>query len=155
MRQKSSFIVGIATTIVTAVAIFLLFLPMFSNGDFGAERGNGFGVIFGAAQGGTLNAVPLLIVAFVLECVAIIGGIVAAAMAGKAQGLALGIVSALLIASGIIFLFSVSFYKAANADALSANAENLALGGAPIANAVLAFLGGLLGLYGGYKSFKA
>ena len=127
MRQKSNIIIGIAMTIFTAVAIFLLFLPMFSNGDFGAERGNGFGVIFGAAQGGTLNAVPLLIVAFVLECVAIIGGIVAAAMAGKAQGLALGIVSALLIASGIIFLFSVSFYKAANADALSANAENLAL----------------------------
>ena len=155
MRQKSNIIIGIAMTIFTAVAIFLLFLPMFSNGDFGGERGNGFGVIFGTAQGGTLNAVPLLIVAFVLECVAIIGAIVAAALAGKAQGLALGIVSIILIISGVLFLLSVGLYKAANADVLSANAENLTLGGAPIANAVLVFLAGLIGLYGGYKSFKA
>ena len=155
MREKSNIIVGIAMAVFSAVAIFLLFLAMFTNGDFGAERGSGFAVIFGTAQGSTLNAVPLLIVAFVLECVAIVTAIVGAAMPGKLQGIVLAATGAILIASGVLFLFSVGFYKNANADVLSVNADSLALGPAPIANAVLAFIGGLLGLYGGDKAFKA
>ena len=142
-------------SIFTAVAIFLLFLSMFTNGDFGAERGNGFEVIFGAANNGSYNAVPLLIVAFVVECVAIISSIVGAAMVGKLQGIVLGSTGLLLIVSGVLFLLSVSLYKGANADLITGNADTLALGAAPITNAVLVFIGGLLGVYGGYKAFKA
>ena len=142
-------------SIFAAVGIFLLFLPMFTNGEFGAERGNGFDVIFGTAQGGTMNAVPLLIVAFIFECVAIVSAIVAAALVGKAQGIAFGLTALLLIAGGVIFLMSVTLYKDANSATISVNADNLTLGAAAISNAVLVFLGGLLGVYGGYKAFKA
>ena len=155
MREKSNIIVGVAMSLFTAVGIFLLFLTMFSNGKFGMERGSGYAVIFGTAQGGSLNPVPLLIVAFVVECVAILGAIVGAALVGKAQGIALGATGILLIACAIAFLFSVPLYKNANMAIISENAESLELGAAPICNAIFAIIAGVLGLYGGYKGFKA
>ena len=142
--------------IFAVVAVLVLFAPMFTIGkDFGQERGNGFGVIFGTAQNSSYNPVPLLIVAFIAECVAGLLALVGSIFTGKIQGILLGVAALLLVAGGVLFLLSVNLYKAANKDIITTEIAGLGLGAAPITNAVFAFLAGLFGLYGAYSSFKA
>ena len=156
MRNRTNTIIGVVMAIFAVVAVLVLFAPMFTIGkDFGPERGNGFGVIFGTAQNSSMHPVALLIVAFVIECVAGVMALVGSIFTGKIQGLLLGIASLLLIAGGVLFLLSVNLYKAANKDLITSEISGLGLGAAPITNAVFAFLAGLLGLYGAYSSFKA
>jgi hypothetical protein len=155
MKERSNILLGAIVSIFSVVAILVLLAYMFTNGDFGMERGTGYGVIFGFAQGKSMNAIPLLIVAFVFECVSILGGIVVAFPGGKVGAIGFGLLAVILALCGTAFLFSVNLYKAANASIISDNVSSLALGPAPIVNAVFAYMGALLSAFGAYKGLTA
>jgi|GEM_PF-2323726 len=163
MRNKSNIFVGIVSAIFAFVATMVLFADMFTatygGQKYGKEYGTGYQVMFGLEQGKSLNGVPLLVMAFVFLCVAFALLIVAAIMAGKVQGLVFAVSALLLIAAGVLFLFSVSLFDSANKSIIDASGtyhvDELSLGAAPISCAVFALLGGVLSLYGAYSAFKA
>ncbi len=168
MKSKTTnILLGTAILVFAAVAILVLFAAMFNyQDDYGAGWGSGFGVMFGTAQHKSFHPVALLIVAFSVEIVGGLTGIVAAFMERKIA-LILNIVTAVcLIAGGVLFLCSVPLFLGANSDSIelvkmidnakAAGSPNpLTLGAAPITNAVFAFLGGLLGVYGAYTGLQA
>ena len=164
MKSKTTnILLGSAILVFATVAILVLFTSMFNyQDDYGAGWGSGFGVIFGTAQNKSFHAVPLLIVAFSIEILGGLLGILSPFFSRKI-GMILNIVSAAcLIAAGVLFLFSVSLFLGANKDSVeltkliqNSSGKALTLGAAPITNAVFAFLGGLIGVYGAYSSLQA
>ena len=149
-------ILGIGAAIMAIVAIFVMFSTGFgADRELESTRGNVFTIIFGSSSMG-YHPVPILIVAFVLICIAIVAALVAAFLPGKSASLGFVVVALLLIAAATMFAFAPISYKAANADIISINLpEDIVLGPGCILTMVFAYLGGALSLYGAYSNFKA
>ncbi|OPZ35046.1 MAG: hypothetical protein BWY98_00842 [Tenericutes bacterium ADurb.BinA155] len=152
MSKKTNIIVGLVVAVFVAVAVFVLFANCFATpSGYGAEYGSAFKVMFGS-QGSAYNAVPLLIVAFSLYCAAFLTAIVGAFCFGKVQTIVYGLTALMSIGAGVIFLLSVSLFRAVNTAPIGS--EAISLGAAPITSSVFAFLGGVLSLFGAYKAIK-
>ena len=154
MKRTLNIILGIGITLVAIVAILVMFAPTFSAAEHGSEFGNVFQTMFygNMKKTSSTKPVPLMIVAFAFECAAVIGGIICACSRGKAAGIIFGLFTLLLLAAGIIFLFSVQLFLMVNP---LNNPEVLKLGAGSICTAVFALIGGLLGAYGAYANLKA
>ncbi len=154
MRNKTNLLLGVVVAIAALVAIFTLFAPGFGSvDDYGSTRGNGFEILFGV-ESRSYNAVPLLIVAFVLVCVAVLTALVSAFMPGKLAMITFAITGVLLAAAGIMFIFAPALFKSANPN-ISESAEAVKLGAGFITSMIFAFIGALLSLYGAYETKKA
>jgi len=150
MSKKTNIVVGFAIALMATIAVFVLFASCFSADVEGSEYGSGFSVMFGSTSRG-FEAVPLLIVAFSLECGAFLAAIIGAFLFGKVQAIVYVLTSLILIAAGALFLFSVPLFVSINP---LNNPEGISLGAAPITSAVFAFIGGALGLFGTYNAVK-
>ena len=150
MNRKVKIIFGLIVALFATIAVLVLFSTAFGAGayGYGSTRGNGFQVMFGY-QG--KSAVPALIVAFVLELVAIFSAFVGMMMPGKISMLNYAFSAVLLLVGGILFLNAPSLYTAIN----PVSYEIPVNGTGTILNAVFAFIGAALGLYGAYRIRKA
>ena len=155
MNRKVTVIVGLLVTVLAITAILVCFASAFGvDADGLADtRGNVFQIMFGY-QG--KNAVPLLIVAFVLQCVGAFFALLGAIVPGKLGGINLGLASLLLIAGGVIFLFAPTLYEAANAkNIVPIPGASISNGTGILLTAIFSIAGGVIGIYGGYRTFKA
>ena len=101
MNRKVSVIVGLLVTVLAITAILVCFASAFgADADGLADtRGNVFQIMFGY-QG--KNAVPLLIVAFVLQCVGAFFALLGAIVPGKLGGINLAAESSTGLQLGIV-----------------------------------------------------
>ena len=154
-NRKLSVIIALLVAVFAIVAILVCFAPAFGADvdGYGDTRGNVFNIIFGY-QG--KNAVPMLIVAFVFECVAVLFALFGALFRGRLGGINLGLAGLFLIAGGIIFLFAPQLYQSANAGIIVLiPGQKISNGSGILLTGIFAIVSGVLGLYGGYRSFKA
>jgi hypothetical protein len=151
MSKKTNIIVGLVAALFIAVAIFVLFANCFATpAGYGGEFGSAFKVMFGS-QDNAYRAVPLLIVAFSLYCAGFLAAFVGAFCFGKVQTIVYLLTALMVIGAGVIFLLSVSLFRAVNP---TNSTEAITLGAAPITSSVFAFLAGVLALFGAYKAFR-
>jgi hypothetical protein len=148
MGKKTNIIIGLIIAVFTAVSIFVLFGNSFTDGEYATDAGSLFNVMFGSTAKG-YKAVPLLIVAFSLYCAAFLAAVVGAFCVGKVQGIVYLLTALMVIGAGVIFLLSVSLFRAVNP---TNSTEAITLGAAPITSSVFAFLAGVLALFGAYKA---
>lgn len=151
-NRRIHIILGIIVTVLSVVSVFVLFATAFGSSDYSGHPstlGNCFNIMFGS-QG--FEPVPGLIVAFVLQCVAIFFGLLGAILPGRIGGISLGLTAILLAVAGVLWLMAPSMFSKINV--IAAQAETITQGTGTILTAVLCFLGGVLGLYSGYRSFK-
>ncbi|MBE6127516.1 MAG: hypothetical protein E7182_06040 [Erysipelotrichaceae bacterium] len=151
-NRKVNIVLGILVSVLAIVSVFILFATAFGKSDYSdhpSTLGSCFNVMFGN-QG--FEPVPGLIVAFVLQCVAILFALIGTILPGKIGGLSLGIAAASMVGGGILWLLAPSMFSSINP--IAAQAETVTHGTGTILTAVICFLGGLLGLYGGYRAIK-
>ena len=151
MNRKINLVFGLLVSAAALIAILVLFSTAFgSDSTYGvaSTRGNGFQVMFGYQDRAVV--VPLVI-AFVLQAVAILLALIACIMPGKISMFGLGIAGICLAAGSVLFLMAPTFYVQANA----ITTEIPANGTGTILTAVFGFIGALLGLYGAYRVSKA
>ena len=152
-NRKVNMILGLVATVVAIVSVLVLFATAFGASDVASHPstlGSCFNVMFGN-QG--FNAVPMLIVAFVLQLVAAFFMLIGAILPGKLGMFGLGLAGVCLAVAGVFWLMAPNFFKGANT--VSADVEAVVNGTGTILAAVFSFLGALLGLYGAYRTFKA
>ncbi|MCQ2742188.1 MAG: hypothetical protein MJ239_02685 [Bacilli bacterium] len=162
MNKKTQIIIGIGTAILAAVAVFVCFANCFKSGDgAGYPSGTCFDIMFAPHN---VNrdphsyvapyAVPGLIAAFVLQCVAFLFAFIGAALRGKVASVVFGIVTLLLAGAGIIWLMANKLYIGVNP--LTPGYEpNIVLGAGAICSVVFSFAGAALAALGAFRSFKA
>lgn len=152
-NRKVNIVLGLVATVAAIVSILVLFATAFGTSDSAGHAstlGSGFQVMFG--QSG-FDAVPLLIVAFVLQCVGAFFALVGAILPGKLGAIGLGVTAICLVAAGIMWFLSPSLFSGINK--LSAEAESVVLGTGAILGATFSLLAAVISLYGAYRSFKA
>lgn len=152
-NRKLNIALGLLSSVLAIVSILVLFATAFGDtGDSGASfpssMGSGFDVMFGS-QG--YSAVPLLIVAFVLQCVAAVVALIGGILPGKLGLFGFGITALLLVIAGIFWLCGPSSFQAIN----NVRAEKITNGTGTILAGVFCFVGALLSAYGGYRNAKA
>lgn len=155
MNKKTNAIIAVISCVLTVVAIFVLFATCFKAGDYGSEYGTVFGVMFGSNT--SYKAVPLMIVAFSVYCLAFVTVIAAALLNGKTSMIVFIATAALLIFAGIVFLLSPTLFRAVNPASVGQDDSKdliLQLGAGPITSAVFAFLSGAMCLFGAYNASK-
>ncbi len=153
-NRRTQIALGLVTAALAIVSIFVLFATAFGASDsvgYPSSYGSCFKVMFGTSR---INAVPLLIVAFSLQCAGVLFAIVGAIFPGRLGGIVLGFASVLLVAAGVIWIFAPSLFLGQNAD-LVTPVENVVHGTGTILAMVFTFVPGLLGLYSAYRTFKA
>lgn len=154
-NRRVSLIIGLLVTILAITSILVCFAPAFGadSAGYADTRGNVFQIMFGY-QG--KNAIPALIVAFVLQCVAVLFGLLGAFLPARLGGINLGVAALLLIVSGVLFLFAPNFYSSANASSIVPIAgETIGNGTGILLTSIFSIVSGVIGIYGGYRSFKA
>ena len=152
-NRKANIILGLFAALMAVVSVFTLFATAFGNSDAAGHAstlGNVYDVMFGSQS---LNAVPMMIAAFILQLVAILFALFGALLPGKVGAFGLALAAILLVLAGIFYLASPNFFLSVNPT--DAHAEQVVLGAGTIISPIFCFLGGLLGIYGGYRSFKA
>lgn len=161
MNKKTQIIIGIGVAILAAVAVFVCFANCFQSGDGSYPSASCFEIMF-APHNINRNpnnrvapyAVPTLIIAFALQCVAFLFSFIGAGLRGKASALVFGIVALVLIAAGVLWIMSPSLYTAVNPLA-PGYAPNLSLGAGAICSVVFSLVGAALAALGAYRSIKA
>ena len=154
-NRKLSIVIGLLVTALAITAILVCFASAFGadSSGYADTRGNVFQIMFGH-QG--KNAIPMLIVAFVFQCVAILFGLFGALLPGRAGGIALGVTALLLLAAGVIYLFAPGLYQSANAGLITPiEGEGINNGSGILLTSIFSIVGAVIGIYGGYRSFKA
>jgi len=150
MKQKkdvvSAFLAAVAI-LMAAIALFVLFGNAFQD----EARFSGFYVMFGDAANNR-QAVPGLIAGFVLYLVAIILPLTSGLFDNKGKMFVYGLETLLLVGAGVLFLFSVQLYSAANHISYSAD---LTLGTGTICSLVFAFIGAAFSAIALIRSKKA
>jgi len=150
MKQKkdavSVFLVAI-TILMAAIALFVLFGNAFQD----EARFSGFYAIFGDATNNR-EPVPGLIAGFVLYLVAIILPLTSGIFDKKGKLFVFGLETLVLVGAGVLFLFSVQLYSAANHISYSAD---LTLGTGTICSLVFAFIGAAFSAIAFLRSKKA
>ena len=153
-NRKAQIALGLITAALAIVSIFVLFATAFGASDavgYPSSYGSCFKVMFGTSA---VNAVPMLIVAFVLQCVAAVIAIIGAIFPGKLGGMVLGFAAVLLVVAGIFWAMAPTLFLGQNKD-LVTPVEVVTHGTGTIMAMVFTFLPGLLGLYSAYRAFKA
>jgi len=135
--RSATRIISVFVLIFAFVALMCMFADAF-DGENGCPRGTVFNVMFGLRDG--MNPVALLIVGFAFVILLMISGLAGIAI-GELSGKTLALTNiALGVLTGIIFLFSMVFYSAANPQVnMAATADN-ALGSGTICVAIFSFL---------------
>ena len=154
-NRKVSIIIGLLVTVLAVTAILVCFASAFGadSAGYADTRGNVFQIAFGY-QG--KNAIPMLITAFILQCVAVLFALFGAILPARLGGISLGIAALLLIAGGVIYLFAPSLYQSANAASIVPVAgETINNGSGILLTSIFSIVGGVIGIYGGYRAFKA
>ena len=154
-NRKVNIILGLIAALSAVISVFILFATAFGPSDAASNPstlGSCFDVAFGTSQTG-LNAVPALIVAFVLQLVAVVFGLIGALLPSKAGGIALAIGALSIAVAGVFWIISPGLFRSANPSITPAS-ENVVLGTGTILAAVFCFLSTLLGLYGASRAFK-
>ncbi|MCI6216448.1 MAG: hypothetical protein MR659_05160 [Mollicutes bacterium] len=155
MNKKTNVFLGLATTILALVAIFVLFSTAFGKeGGAASVRGNVFYIMFGSEKR-SLSMVPGLITAFALLLLGTLTALISSLLPGKSATIGFGITLVALAAAGVLFIFGPNMYAAANDLSSLTSTKELTLGPGLICGAVFSFLGALLSLYGTYSSIKA
>jgi glucan phosphoethanolaminetransferase (alkaline phosphatase superfamily) len=147
-KNYASKIVSAFVAIFVVVAIFCMFASAFTEA-VQSTRGDVFTVMFGQI-GGVYNVVWPLIIGFVLLLLAFVVAIIGLFL-GEEAGKIVAICEALLtVGAAILFLFSVQFYVAANADQIADinNTGITYLGPGTICVSVFAFLATAASLIG-------
>ena len=154
-NRKLQIIIGLLVTILAVTSILVCFASAFGadSAGYADTRGNVFQIMFGY-QG--KNAIPMLITAFVFQCVAVLFALFGALLPGRMGGMVLGLASLLLVAGGVIFLFAPMLYQSANASTIvPVEGETISNGSGILLTSIFSIVAGVIGIYGGYRSFKA
>jgi len=150
MKQKkdavSVFLLAV-TILMAAIALFVLFGNAFQD----EARFSGFYAMFGDTTNNR-QAVPGLIAGFVIYLVAIVLPLTSGLFDSKGKMFVYGLETLLLIGAGVLFLFSVQLYSAANNISYSAE---LTLGTGTICSIVFAFIGAAFSALALLRSKKA
>ncbi len=137
-------IAALLGVICLLVSIFSMFAKAFTE-DQGAVRGNFYEVMFGLIDG--TSVVLLLVVGFVLLCLALIACLFGLSLTDKGTKAFAIVLIVLAAAGGTLCLFSIPFYTAANGIVDINNTGVTTLGPGSIVPAVFAYLAVLIGLY--------
>ncbi len=151
-NRKVHIALGVIVALLSIVSVLVLFATAFGNSDYSehpSTLGSCYNVMFGY-QG--FKPVPGLIVAFALQCAAILFAIIGTILPGRIGGGCLGLTAILLVVGGILWLTAPSMFSSINP--IAAQAETVVHGTGTVLTAVMCLLGGVLGLYGAYRSFK-
>lgn len=154
-NRRVSIIISLLVAILAVTAILVCFATAFGADSAGYTdtRGNVFQVMFGYQD---KEAIPALIAAFVLQCIAILFAIFGAILPGRAGGICTGIGALLLVVAGILFLFAPGLYQSANAATIvEIEGESIYNGSGILLTSIFSIVAGVIGIYGGYRSFKA
>ena len=154
MNKKTNVFLGLATTILALVAIFVLFSTAFGKeGGAASVRGNVFQIMFGIGEG-SRSMIAGLITAFSLLLLGALTALISSMLPGKSATIGFGITLVALATAGILFIMGPNMYASVNYLS-SVSPVELTLGPGLICGAVFSFLGALLSLYGTYSSIKA
>ena len=158
MRNKHmKRLIGIVMLVCSIVAIFGLFGNAFADvNGIPDTRGSVYTLMFHAEKYG-YNEMPALTVAFSFLIVAASLTLIGAFFPGRIGGGILGLSTLFLVAAAIILFLTKSIFlgAATTGGAPIYDEKDLALGVGSLLPAIFAVLGGVLGLYGTYVSFKA
>lgn len=152
-NRKTQIALGLVTTVLAIVSIFVLFTTAFGASDsigYPSSFGNCFKAMFGTSA---IKPVPMLIVAFILQIVAAVFALIGSLFPGKLGGIILGIAAVLLVAAGVFWIMAPTLFL--NANTVNPLVEKVTHGTGTILAMVFTFLPGLIGLYGAYRTFKA
>ena len=152
-NRKVNIVLGALVSVLAIVSILVLFATAFGASDYSGNPstlGSCFDVMFGKQS---FNGIPLLVTAFVLQIVAAVFALFGAILPGKLGSFGFGVTTICLLAAGIMWFLSPSLFLGANT--LNPEAETVVLGTGSILGAIFSLVGGVLGLYGAYRSFKA
>ena len=150
MKQKKdavSVFLIVATVLMAAIALFVLFGDAFQD----QARFSGFYAMFGDAANNR-QPVPGLITGFALYLAALAVPFTSPLFDNKGKMFIFGLETLLLAGAGVLFLFSVKLYSAANSVSYSAE---LTLGTGTICSIVFAFIGAALSALAFLRSKKA
>lgn len=151
-NRKLSIALGIIVTVISIVSVLVLFATAFGKSGepaYPSTLGSCYQVAFGAHE---YNAVPLLIAGFILQCVAILFGLVSAFLPGKGGLISFGLTGLLLAIAGIFWVLAPSSFSGMNT--ITPAAEVVVHGTGTILAMVFCFLGALLAFYGAYRTAK-
>lgn len=151
--KKRKTLIGLVATVCVIVAIFTLFADAFSSGvkEYGSSRGSVYQVMFGNWQG--YDAVPGMIVAWVLLLVAAAFVLIGSFLPSKIGGLALGIGAVASLAGSIMFFFAPGMFSAVTGRAEFLT-EAPSIGVGIIVSAVFGILGALIALFAARSAMK-
>lgn len=151
-NRKVNIILGIAAAVLGIVSVLTMLATCFGVSDSvgsPSTLGTCYNVAFGA-QG--YSAVPLLIVAFVLQIVASVFALVGGILPGKLAAVLLGIGGLSFVLAGIFWFMSPGAFTGINNPGA---AENVILGTGSILTAVFSLGGGLVTFYTAFRAFRA
>lgn len=151
-NRKVNIFLGIAAAILGIVSILTMLATCFGPSDFSdhpSTLGSCYNVMFGYQS---YNAVPLLITAFVLQIVGCVFALFGGIMRSKIGAFVLGIAAICFVVGGVFWFMSPGAFLSINN---VGEAEKVVLGTGSILTAVFSLLGGVVGLYGAYRAFKA
>ena len=150
--KKRKTLIGLVATVCAIVAIFTLFADAFSSGvkDYPSSRGNVYQVMFGNFQG--YDAVPGMIVAWVLLLVAALFILVGSFLPSKIGGLTLGIGAIAAVAGSIMFFFAPGMFEAVVGKEILIEKPGVGVG--IIVSAIFGILAGLIALFGARSAMK-
>lgn len=153
MRAKNNLMIAGIMILFSAIALLVLFSDLFFvYPEFGGERGSAYFILFMYWEQDYNPTIPL-IVAWCLQCVAVLALFAVPFLKEKPQAITLGVSGLLLIATAVTFLCAVPIYQWAQGDIIQETAS-MSISYAPICNAIFAGIAGLLGIYAGYTTFK-
>ncbi len=152
MKQNvASRVVSAFVAVFVTVAIFVMYAPAF-NEDVQSVRGDVFTVMFGTsvAGGNGYSTVWPLVIGFVLLLLAFFVALAGLGIGRSGAKIVTATETLLTLAAGILFLFAIPFYSAANAAKFSDLnlTGTTSLGAGTICVVVFSFLAAATGLLG-------
>lgn len=144
--KKSRLIISILIAIFGIISAFVLMAEAFGEGGLGS----GFLVIFGE-NNWNYNVVVPLIIAFAVEIICVLLPFLSLIFEKKIAKIIFGTGAVLDIACGVMMLFALQLFVAANTEKLPSFDTESYLGGlgpAFISNAVMVFIAAAIGLVG-------
>jgi hypothetical protein len=136
-KNPASKIISALVFLFSAIALFVMFAPAFAE-DVATSYGNVYQVMFGNIYKNN-QVVPLLVVAFSLNCLGCLLSIGGFILNGKSAKGLFALETLLFAGAGVLFLFTQKFYEAANNTQI-ALAGGTGLGGGTISAVVFLFL---------------
>ena len=148
--KKRKTLIGLFATVLAIVAIFTLFADAFGGvGDYPSSRGNVYQVMFGY-QG--VDAIPGLIIAWVLLLVAIVVILLGSFLPSKIGGLTLGVGAVVCLAGSIMLFFAPQMFTATANKVMIEETPTIGVG--IIVSAIFGILAAIISLFGDRSAMK-